>query len=90
MPDFISSNNKTMDTYTEHDLHKEYDEYCSICRELKLGIICGEGTLYKDTCELEEKYNCENCKDTGTYVKTEWAGTDTSYEVERVCSCQED
>lgn len=33
---------------------------------------------------------CEICRDTGFVSKTEWTGTDESYEVEKRCVCQED
>jgi hypothetical protein len=33
---------------------------------------------------------CNICNDTGVVSKTEWTGTDTSYEVEKRCECQED
>lgn len=38
----------------------------------------------------EEKFDCEICEDTGIISKTEWSGTDDSYEVEFKCSCRED
>ena len=34
--------------------------------------------------------NCEWCKDKGYITKTEWTDTDTDYEVEVRCVCQED
>lgn len=33
---------------------------------------------------------CDKCLGMGFITKTEWAGTDDSYEVEVRCSCQED
>jgi hypothetical protein len=33
---------------------------------------------------------CELCKGTGVIEKTEWSGTDTSYEVSVRCICGED
>lgn len=40
--------------------------------------------------EEEEVFLCDICKDTGFTLKTEWAGTDDSYEVEVPCVCTED
>ncbi len=34
--------------------------------------------------------NCEICEDRGFIQKTEWSGTDDSYDVEVKCQCQED
>jgi hypothetical protein len=37
----------------------------------------------------EVEYYCNICKDTGYITKTEWTGTDQSYEVEVKCICTE-
>jgi hypothetical protein len=34
--------------------------------------------------------NCEICNDKGFYEKTEWSGTDDSYDVAVRCQCSED
>ena len=33
---------------------------------------------------------CEFCQGTGIVTKTEWVGTDDSYEVSTLCSCMKD
>ena len=37
----------------------------------------------------EKKFDCEVCEDKGYVEKTEWSGTDNSYDVEVKCSCQD-
>ncbi len=39
---------------------------------------------------LGKKFDCEICEDKGFIEKTEWSGTDDSYDVEVKCQCQED
>ena len=41
-------------------------------------------------CSHEPAPRCEYCADTGIVEKTEWSGTDSSYEVEVKCQCQND
>ena len=38
----------------------------------------------------EKECACKMCKDKGYITKTEWGDTDTDYEVEMECICQED
>lgn len=35
-------------------------------------------------------YNCNICEDEGYILITEWTDTDTSYEVEVLCICQDE
>lgn len=44
---------------------------------------------HKELCEREQD-KCEYCQDTGYVTKTEWSGTDDSYDVEVKCGCNED
>jgi len=39
---------------------------------------------------LGKKVNCNICEDKGFYEKTEWSGTDDSYDVEVKCECNLD
>ncbi len=39
---------------------------------------------------MKQKPNCTVCEDEGTISKTEWTGTDDSYEVKVKCVCNED
>ena len=48
-----------------------------------------EQVIIHPMCKCKE-FNCDICEDKGYYEKTEWTGTDTSYEVEKKCICQED
>lgn len=41
-------------------------------------------------CSNESDPKCAYCSDTGFVVKTEWAGTDNSYEVSTECVHRED
>jgi len=40
--------------------------------------------------DKEEKFNCDRCEDKGYFEKTEWSGTDDSYDITRKCDCQDD
>lgn len=62
-----------IDNYQEHTLHTKHDEQCSEC--------------YKE--DVFVKYNCYVCEDKGYILKTNWANTDDSYDVEIKCSCRE-
>jgi hypothetical protein len=35
-------------------------------------------------------YKCEDCKDTGYVEKTEWTGTDDSYDITVRCECNDE
>lgn len=39
---------------------------------------------------LRSKMVCEYCQGSGVIQKTEWTGTDTSYEVDIICQCMQD
>lgn len=41
-------------------------------------------------CDCGGEWHCLDCHGTGIISKTEWSGTDDSYEVESKCHCQED
>jgi len=59
-------------------------------------VCCGAELYNDDICSdckehsEQVKYSCEQCKDTGFITKTEWTDSDTSYDVEVRCNCQED
>ena len=42
------------------------------------------------SCDDCFNVKCKDCNDTGTISKTEWSGTDDSYEVAVRCECNED
>lgn len=37
----------------------------------------------------DQKFDCSICKDKGFIEKTEWTGTDDSYDVQVRCECNE-
>jgi hypothetical protein len=39
---------------------------------------------------FEKKFDCDTCEDKGYVEKTEWSGTDDSYDITVKCACQED
>lgn len=41
-------------------------------------------------CDCGGEWHCLDCKGTGICTRTEWTGTDTSYEVGVRCKCTED
>lgn len=55
-------------------------------------ICSGNCRLVDCNCECGEcgEWHCEDCHDTGIISKTEWSGTDDSYDVEVRCHCTED
>lgn len=65
---------KLLDNYQEHEIHNTYDSMCSTCFAENLKM----------------KPSCEVCDGKGYFLKTEWTGTDTSYEVEIKCHCKEE
>jgi hypothetical protein len=48
------------------------------------------GIKLSDMLGKEEKVNCSICEDKGFIEKTEWSGTDDSYDVAVRCQCSED
>jgi len=57
--------------------------------------ICDGSTPEEAVAKLwlelnKKKYNCDLCKDEGAIKKTEWTGTDQSYEVIVRCECTYD
>lgn len=64
----------------------KYGESACCGAELYMGDICSDCKEHSGPAE----YDCELCEDTGVITKTEWTGTDDSYEVEKKCVCQMD
>lgn len=44
---------------------------------------------HKELCEREQD-KCEYCQGEGYVTKTEWSGTDDSYDVQVKCGCNEE
>jgi len=72
---------KGIDNRIEHQFHETYDEKCSTCYS-ENRLIQAHKTVNKEVCEF--------CEGVGFITKTEWVGTDDSYDVELRCVCQKE
>lgn len=57
---------------------------------IKDNVLEMQRLAHKELCENEPQPKCEFCQDEGYVTKTEWVGTDTSYDLEVRCICNED
>jgi tartrate dehydratase alpha subunit/fumarate hydratase class I-like protein len=48
-----------------------------------------EKQAHAEVCANEPEPKCEFCQDTGIVTRTEWVGTDTSYDTEEICECHD-